>query len=311
MALSSNTKGALLMALAMAGFTLNDALSKAVTPLMNVGQLMFVRGALTTILVYLVARHMGALGHIRMLMQPMVLLRMLFETLAAVTFLSALGAMPLANVSSILQSLPLAVTLGAALFLGEPVGWRRWLAIGIGFLGVLIIIRPGPEGFTMASLYVLTSVLFAASRDLVTKKIGAHISSLAITLSTAAGITLAGAALIVPFGGWQPMSGSTWLIMTLAACLIFVGYLAIVMAMRTGEISFIAPFRYTSLLWAVALGMIFFGEVPDIWMVTGTIVVIGSGLYAFYRENKRRAEAARIAATLLDPTAAPGRSSGP
>jgi drug/metabolite transporter (DMT)-like permease len=83
------------------------------------------------------------------------------------------------------------------------------------------------------------------------------------------------------------------------------------MAMRTGEISFIAPFRYTSLLWAVALGMIFFGEVPDIWMVTGTIVVIGSGLYAFYRENKRRAEAARIAATLLDPTAAPGRSSGP
>lgn len=302
MALSKNTKGALLMALSMAGFTFNDALSKVVTPLMNVGQLMFVRGAITTVLVFLVARHMGALGHIRILTQPTVLLRMLFETLAAVTFLSALGQMPLANVSSILQSLPLAVTLGAALFLGEPVGWRRWTAIGVGFLGVLIIIRPGPEGFTLASLYVLMSVVFAAARDLVTKKIDSGISSLAITLSTAAGITVAGAALIVPFGGWQPMSGSTWGIMLIASCLIFIGYLAIIMAMRTGEISFIAPFRYTSLLWAVTLGMVFFGEVPDIWMVTGTVIVIGSGLYAFYRENKRRAEMARLEAALSKTT---------
>ena len=301
MALSNNTKGALLMALSMAGFTFNDALSKAVTPLMNVGQLMFVRGALTTVLVFLVARHMGALGHVRMLMRPTVLLRMLFETLAAVTFLSALGQMPLANVSSILQSLPLAVTLGAALFLGEPVGWRRWTAIGVGFIGVLIIIRPGPEGFTLASLYVLMSVVFAAARDLVTKKIDPGISSLAITLSTAAGITVAGAALIVPFGGWQSMSASTWGIMLVASCLIFTGYLAIIMAMRTGEISFIAPFRYTSLLWAVTLGMVFFGEIPDIWMAVGTAIVIGSGLYAFYRENKRRAEMDRNAAAPSSP----------
>lgn len=301
MALSNNTKGALLMALSMAGFTFNDALSKAVTPLMNVGQLMFVRGALTTVLVFLVARHMGALGHVRMLMRPTVLLRMLFETLAAVTFLSALGQMPLANVSSILQSLPLAVTLGAALFLGEPVGWRRWTAIGVGFIGVLIIIRPGPEGFTLASLYVLMSVVFAAARDLVTKKIDPGISSLAITLSTAAGITVAGAALIVPFGGWQSMSASTWGIMLVASCLIFIGYLAIIMAMRTGEISFIAPFRYTSLLWAVTLGMVFFGEIPDIWMAVGTAIVIGSGLYAFYRENKRRAEMDRNAAAPSSP----------
>lgn len=293
MAFSDNSKGALLMALSMAGFTFNDALSKAVSPLMNVGQLMFVRGALTTVLVFLVARQMGALGHVRKLAQPKVLLRILFETLAAVAFLSALGRMPLANVSSILQSLPLAVTLGAALFLGEPVGWRRWTAIAVGFLGVLIIIRPGPEGFTVASLYVLTSVVFAAARDLVTRRIDPEISSLAVTLSTAGGITLAGAALIVPFGGWQPMAASTWGIMALAACLIFVGYLAIIMAMRTGEISFIAPFRYTSLLWAVTLGMIFFGEVPDIWMVVGTLTIIGSGLYTFYRENRLRAEKAR------------------
>lgn len=294
MALSNNTRGALLMTLSMAGFTCNDALSKAVSPLMNVGQLMLVRGLFTSILVFLVARHLGALGHVRMLKDPMIGLRVLFETLAAVTFLSALGSMPLANISSILQSLPLAVTLGAALFLQEPVGWRRWLAIGIGFVGVLIIIRPGPDGFTLSSLYVLLSVFFAAARDLVTKKVDPTTSSLAITLCTATGVTIAGAILTPVLGGWTPLSGGTWAIMVLTSLLIFVGYQGIIMAMRTGEISFIAPFRYTSLLWAVALGMLFFGEVPDAWMATGASVVIGSGLYAFYREKKRREEAARL-----------------
>ncbi len=288
MALSSNTRGALLMALSMAGFTINDALTKAVTPFMNVGQIMFLRGVMTTLLVYLIARRMGALVHIRSLAQPLVLLRILCETLSTIAYLSALRQMPLANASSILQSLPLAVTLGAALFLREPVGWRRWTAIVVGFMGVLIIIRPGPEGFTHASIYVVLSVFFAASRDLVTKKIDSAIPSLSVTLSTAAGITLTGAALIVPLGGWQPVGWANFGTLALASTLLFVGYQAIIMAMRTGEISFIAPFRYMSLLWAVALGMIFFGEVPDAWMMTGAAIVIGSGLYTFYRENKRK-----------------------
>lgn len=288
MALSSNTKGALLMAASMAGFTINDALTKAVTPYMNVGQIMLLRGVMTTMLVYLIARRMGALVHIRSLIQPLVLLRILCETLSTIAYLSALKQMPLANASSILQSLPLAVTLGAALFLREPVGWRRWTAIIVGFIGVLIIIRPGPEGFTHASIYVVLSVFFAASRDLVTKKIDTAIPSLSVTLSTAVGITLTGAVLVVPFGGWQPVSGTNFATLALASVLLFVGYQSIIMAMRTGEISFIAPFRYMSLLWAVVLGMVLFGEVPDAWMMTGAAIVIASGLYTFYRENKRK-----------------------
>ncbi len=117
------------MAISMAGFTFNDALTKSVTAELTVAQIMFIRGAFTALLVYVVARRMGALDHIRNILQPLILLRIAFETIAAVAFLAALGQVPLANASAILQSLPLAVTLGAALFYREPVGWRRWTAI--------------------------------------------------------------------------------------------------------------------------------------------------------------------------------------
>lgn len=281
------------MAISMAGFTFNDALTKSVTAELTVAQIMFVRGAFTAFLVYVVARRMGALDHIRHILQPMIFLRILLETVAAVAFLAALGQIPLANASAILQSMPLAVTLGAALFFKEPVGWRRWTAIGLGFLGVLVIIQPGPEGFTTASLYIVLCVFTAAARDLVTRKIDPGISSLTVTLFTAASISFAGLLLVPAFGGWQPVSYTALGTLAFASVFLFAGYQAIIMAMRTGEISFIAPFRYTSLLWAILLGILFFGETPDIWMIVGSTIVIGSGLYTFYRENKKKAALAR------------------
>lgn len=283
------------MAISMAGFTFNDALTKSVTAELTVAQIMFIRGAFTALLVYVVARRMGALDHIRNILQPLILLRIAFETIAAVAFLAALGQVPLANASAILQSLPLAVTLGAALFYREPVGWRRWTAIGIGFLGVLVIIQPGPEGFTLASLYIVLCVITAAGRDLVTRRIDPSISSLTVTLFTTASISMAGLLLVPAFGGWQPVSGSQLGRLACASVFLFAGYQAIIMAMRIGEISFIAPFRYTSLLWAILLGIVFFGETPDIWMMIGSAIVIGSGLYTFYRENKKKAALARRA----------------
>lgn len=283
------------MAISMAGFTFNDALTKSVTAELTVAQIMFVRGAFTALLVYMVARRMGALDHIRNIVQPLILLRIAFETIAAVAFLAALGQVPLANASAILQSLPLAVTLGAALFYREPVGWRRWTAIGVGFLGVLVIIQPGPEGFTLASLYIVLCVITAAGRDLVTRRIDPSISSLTVTLFTTASISMAGLLLVPAFGGWQPVSGCQLGRLACASVFLFAGYQAIIMAMRIGEISFIAPFRYTSLLWAILLGIVFFRETPDIWMMIGSAIVIGSGLYTFYRENKKKAALARRA----------------
>ncbi|MGJ7040210.1 drug/metabolite transporter (DMT)-like permease [Shinella sp. BE166] len=288
---TANAKGALFMVVAMAGFTCNDALVKSVTDAMNVGQIMFVRGLMTTVLVVAIAWWMGALGSWRVVLQPALLLRLVAEILASLAYISALGAMPLANTASILQALPLAVTLGAALFLGEQVGWRRWLAIIAGFAGVLIVIRPGPEGFSMAAVYVIASVVGAAARDLATRRIDPNVSTLFISVITATSITVVGGALIVPMGGWQPMSGDVLSRLAIASVLLLVGYQAIILAMRTGEISFIAPFRYTSLIWAIAIGFLFFGEIPDVWMTVGVLIIVASGLYTFYRENRRRVPA--------------------
>jgi drug/metabolite transporter (DMT)-like permease len=288
---TANFRGAIFMCLAMAGFTCNDALVKSVTDVMNAGQIMLVRGFFTSVLVLLIARHFGALRSFRLVLSPVVALRIAAEVGASISYIYALGQIPLANASAILQALPLAVTLGAALFLGEPVGWRRWLAILIGFAGVLIVLRPGPDGFTGAALSVVASVVFAAIRDLCTRRIDPAVPSLFISVITATVITLTGAVMIVPLGGWQPMSMTSIGILAGASLLLLVGYQCIVLAMRNGEIAIVAPFRYTSLIWSIGIGILFFSEEPDIWMVTGVAIIIASGLYTFARENKRRAAA--------------------
>lgn len=291
MASPENTRGALYMSLAMASFTFNDALVKSVTSSLSVAQIITVRGVMTTVLVYFVARRLGALRRLAVVFQPLILLRTFFEIGATLTFISALGQIDFANVTSIMQSLPLAVTLGAAIFLKEPVGWRRWAAILVGFFGVLIILRPTADGFASASLLVVAAVFFTSSRDLVTRRIVADVPSLTITLFTAAANTIVGAFLIVPMGGWQPMTWENFLPLVIAALLVFSGYQAVIMAMRTGEISFVAPFRYTSLIWGLVIGILFFGERPDGFVYVGAAIIIVSGLYSFYREGKRRREA--------------------
>lgn len=284
-----NFRGAIFMCLAMAGFTCNDALIKSVTGVMNAGQIMLVRGFFTSVLVLLLARHFSAMRSFRLVFSPAVALRIAAEVGASISYIYALGQIPLANASAILQALPLAVTLGAALFLGEPVGWRRWLAILVGFAGVLIVLRPGPDGFTGAALSVVASVVFAAVRDLCTRRIDPTVPSLFISVITATVITLTGAVMIVPLGGWQPMSMASVGILAGASLLLLVGYQCIVLAMRNGEIAIVAPFRYTSLIWSIGIGILFFSEEPDAWMITGVAVIVASGLYTFARENRRRA----------------------
>ena len=285
MALSPNMRGALFMSLSMAGFTFNDSIVKLLTDDLNVAQVMFLRGVIATLLIFLLARQRRALRPLRVLVDPWVALRLLGVVGGTLTFLIGLSHIPLANASAILQALPLAVTMGAALFLSEPVGWRRWGAIVTGFAGVLIIVRPGLEGFSPYALMIVGTVIFASVRDIATRKINAAIPSLFLSTITAAAVTLAGLALIWPMGGWRPVSAADFGFISLAACLVLVGYQFIIMSMREGEISFIAPFRYTSFIWALLLGMVVFGEYPDAFMITGGAIVIGSGLYTLYRER--------------------------
>lgn len=286
------------MAAAMAGFTMNDAITKAVSSEMNFGEIMLVRGVVAIALIATLAWHQGAVRPLRTLVMKPVALRVVGEVLGTVTFLAAIVHLPLANTAAIFQALPLAVTLGAALMFGEPVGWRRWLAIIAGFIGVLIIVRPGVEGFSQFSLFALVSVFFCAVRDLATRRIPAQVPSLFITLVTTVTVTVAGAAIIVPLGGWTQPSPRALGLLTLAAVLLLIGYQCVIMALRTGDISAVAPFRYSALLWAMLLGYLVFGDVPDAMMVTGASIIVLSGLYAFYRERIRHRPVAADASGL-------------
>lgn len=287
----------------MAGFTLNDAITKYSSQSMNMAQVMLIRGAFASLFVGLLAWQRGALVRPRSMLQPLVALRVLAEAGATVTFLVALAHLPIASVSAVLQALPLAVTMGAALVFGEAVGWRRWLAIAVGFAGVLVVVRPGFDGFSMFSLVALASVACCAVRDLATKRIPQAIPTLLVSTATALAMTVVGALLLSPMGGWTPMTGKATALLALAAVLVLIGYQFIIMAMRSGEISFIAPFRYTALLWSIVLGLLVFGDVPDMTMIIGASTIVGSGLYALYRE--RVVGRRRIVAESIGPAMAP------
>lgn len=303
MQLSSNTRGALFMAVSMAGFTANDALVKLASESMNMGQVMVVRGLFATSLVALLAWHRRELVQVGRMLHPLLIARAACEVGGTVTFLIALAHLPLANVSAVLQALPLAVTMGAALVFGERVGWRRWLAIAAGFVGVTIIVRPGMEGFNAYALLVLACVLFCAVRDLITKRIPTAVPTVFISTMTAAANTVCGVFLVGPMGGWTPLAVADTAVLAGAALLLIVGYQFIIKAMRSGEISFIAPFRYTSLMWAILLGFLLFGDLPDLPMIVGSVIIVGSGLYTLYRE--RVVGRSRAASESIGPTMAP------
>ena len=303
MAISTSLRASLLMAASMAGFTFNDALVKSLGGAYGTGQVMLVRGAIMLLFLTVYVRLAGVPVPLRKAMTRAMALRTVAEVLATVFFLYALFHMPIANVSAVLQALPLAVTLGAAIFLREPVGIRRLSAIVAGFLGVLLIIRPGMEGFNIYAVAVLVTVLFAAIRDLATRRLPAGVPSLAFSLLTTIAVSATGAVMMIGGDGWQPMSLSAVVTLAGSAAFLFMGYQCIILAMRIGEIATVAPFRYTGLLWAILLGMVFFGEIPDALTLLGGSIVVASGLYTLYRERvvARRAASANISAASPPP----------
>jgi drug/metabolite transporter (DMT)-like permease len=301
LSLSPNIRGSLYMVVGMASFTMNDAITKAVSSEMNFGEVMLVRGMFATVMIAALAYHRGVLRSPRTSMMLPVALRVAAEVGGTIAFLTAIVNLPLANTAAIFKALPLAVTLGAALAFRESVGWRRWLAITAGFAGVLIIVRPGMEGFNEYSLFALGSVFFFAVRDLATRPIPAHIPSLFITLVTTVAVTAVGAIILFPLGGWTAPSVRAWGLLALAAILVLVGYQYVIMALRAGDMSAVAPFRYTALLWAMLLGYVFFGDRPDRYMLLGASFIVASGLYAFYRERKLAGARPAAAASPLPP----------
>ncbi len=285
---SDNTRGALLMMTSMAAFAIGDTCMKATAGALPLGQILTLRGILSSLAILAIAWRFGAL-RMRFSRRDwgLILLRALAEVGAAYFFLTALFEMPLANLNALLQMLPLTVTLGSALIFREAVGWRRWIAIAIGFFGMLLIVRPGTEGFNIFTLYGLISVACVTVRDLVTRRLPPEVPSLAITLISAVAVTLF--AMGLSLGElWVPLTpGFAALIWVAAACVV-AGYLFGIMAMRLGEVSVVSPFRYTSLLWALVLGLLVFGEWPATLTLIGAAIIVATGVFTLLREAHLR-----------------------
>jgi len=283
---ADNVKGALFMMASMGGFVLNDTLMKSLAGEVPLFQAIFVRGLVATALLAALAVAQGALTYrVVGADRARLGLRLGAEVGATSCFLNALFHMPIANATAILLVMPLAVTLAGAVVLGERVGWRRYSAIIVGFVGVLIIVRPGGEGFNAYSLSALAAVGFLVVRDLVTRRFAAGVPSVFVALATAVAITVLGA-LVSLFGAWVPLAAADVAVLAAAACCLIVGYLFGIMTMRVGEIGFVSPFRYAVLIWALLLGAVVFGEIPDALTLIGSALVVATGLYTFQRERR-------------------------
>ena len=287
---SQNVFGALLMGLTMLCFVSNDAVMKLMFQSVSVEQGIFVRGLLAVPLIVIIAYlRKNLFVRLDRCDWLIVIVRSGAELAATVTFLTALAHMPLANVTAILQALPLTVTMFVAVFFGEPVGWRRWSAILIGFVGVLIVIRPGTDGFNDYAVLAVVCVGFVTIRDAITRRLNTRVPSLFVALLSAIPICLYGG-VMTSVTGWSSMTPLMWLLFLVTAFAIIGGYLFSVMAMRNGEISFVAPFRYTGMIWAILFGVLLFDDWPDSMTLFGSFIVIGMGIYAFHRERVRKAK---------------------
>lgn len=279
-----NLRGAGLMTLSMIGFTCNDAIIKFVTQDMPLYQAITLRGLFVMLaLVALASRTGGLRLRIPQAARRPMTLRLIGEIGSTLLFLNALQRMAIADLTAVMQSLPLVVMLGAALFFGESLGWRRVLAVGVGMLGVLIILRPGGGTFGIWSLVALGAMLMVALRDLSTRQFGRDVASSTIAFYAAVLVTLTG--MLFSLGqGWVLPTGAQIGLLLLSAAFLTVGYVSAVAAMRVGEIAAVSPFRYTSLLAAIVLGLVIFGDWPDLWTWVGSALVVGAGIYTIWRE---------------------------
>lgn len=282
---AATLKGIGAMVIALFGFVVNDAFVKFLADEIPLGEIIFLRGALAAIAIAVLISLRRDWPTRAAYYDKNVLLRNVGEVGGTVFYLTALTQLPLANAVAILQAMPFVITAMAALFLREPVGWRRWTAILVGFFGVLLIIRPGAEGFNAYTILAVIAVGFISLRDLATRYVPANISTLAVTFVTT--ITVMAMGLVMGlFESW--VTPDLWQLALIGCASIFLmlGYVFVIIATRVGEISIIAPFRYTIVLWAILIDLVFWGKIPAPLTFVGIAIIVSSGVYMFMRERR-------------------------
>ena len=274
------------MMMSMACFAVEDTFIKLLSARLPATQILFsigFGGALITLVLAIVLNVNLA---DKILLNKHVISRTIADLFGALSFTSAMVLIPMSLLASILQATPLFVTLGAAILLGEKVGWRRWSAIFIGFLGVIIILQPGYGSFQLASLLGLAAVLCLALRDVVTRDMATEIPTLTVTFYACLAMGSAGF-IAYPFFG-PPIMPTTYeaIILIFAAIIGLTGYFLLVLATRKGDVSVIAPFRYSRLLFSLGLASLILGEKLTLPILLGGLLVVSSGIYTFGRERR-------------------------
>jgi len=286
---NANLIGSLWMIAAMAVFAIEDALIKAVSATLPMGQILIIFGGFGAAIFALIARSKGqSLRNPDVLSKPM-RIRAGFEITGRLFYFLALAMIPLSAATVILQATPLVVVAGAAIVFGEQVGWRRWTAIFIGLAGVLIIIQPGSDGFSALSILAVIGMLGFAGRDLASRAAPASLSATVLGFYGFLAVVVAGVAFSLwdqaPFVRPDSQTAATLLGAILAGV---AAYTCLMTAMRTGDVSAVTPFRYTRLIFGIALGVILFGERISTAMVIGSALIVTSGLFILWQSKRAR-----------------------
>ena len=284
--MSDNQRGATFMMLSMAAFVLNDTFVKLLGAHIPLFEILFLRGLLATGALIMMCWDLNALQWRHSARDwSLMIARSGSEIAAAYFFLTALIHMPIANVTAILQTLPLTVSLGGVLFFKNPIGWRRLLAILIGFGGMMLIVRPGSDGFDIYSIYVLIAVLCVTVRDLTTRAMSKSVPSLFVTLLASLSVTVYSGIMVIG-AEFTPMTSTDQAYLIASAIFIIGGYAFSVLVMRVGDISFVALFRYSAVIWTLLIGFWVFGDWPDELTLLGAAIIALSGGYTMLREAR-------------------------
>jgi drug/metabolite transporter (DMT)-like permease len=282
---TDNLRGIIAVLIASAAFVINDAIVKLVSAELPSSEIIVVRGVLATGLLAAGVVALGATRPLSVLMTRMMIMRLVAAGAATTFIVLSLRYVPLATVNTVLQATPLLVTAGAAIFYGERVGLPRWMAALAGFVGVLLIVKPGNAQMGTAAYIVLVALAFTTMRDLTTRGLERNIPSVFVAAASAVVITIAGF-LFAPFDtAWTMPTLGAWAWLWASAVCQFIATTFIVVALRTGEIAVVAPFRYVAAPLSVAVGYWWWGDMPDTLAFLGIGLVVAAGLYTLHRER--------------------------
>lgn len=283
---ADNLRGIVALLISQALFVTSDSVVKLAGETIPATEIMALRGVMAVSIAGFVVAVTIPKAQWKLIIQPLVAMRAGLEAFLAALFLLSLPHLPLADITVIMQITPLVITMLSAFILRNHVGWRRWMAILVGFIGVVFVAQPGGADF---NIYVFSAILVAilvAVRDLLTRRLDRAIPTAIVTLASTVSVCVLGF-VGAPLQAWQPVSGITLALLATSAMLVTLANVFIIRAFRGVDVSVVSPFRYFGVVWAIILGYAIWLELPNHLAIIGTLLIVGSGLYTMHRESQR------------------------